>query len=148
MLADWPDGRAGRPDLVARPRPGRPPGAARIGDVPAVTRESTALSKALKKRGLRFVGPTTAYALMQACGLVDDHLVRLRGPRALSDGPQAPLPGRARVLPAQVRGLLLGEKAWTAMAWSSDAPALVWSSSSFSRVSSSECDRAVRRGTP
>jgi DNA-3-methyladenine glycosylase I len=43
-------------------------------DVPAVTPESTALSKALKKRGLRFVGPTTAYALMQACGLVDDHL--------------------------------------------------------------------------
>jgi DNA-3-methyladenine glycosylase I len=39
-----------------------------------VTPESTALSKALKKRGLRFVGPTTAYALMQACGLVDDHL--------------------------------------------------------------------------
>ena len=45
-----------------------------LGDVPAVTPESTALSKALKKRGLRFVGPTTAYALMQACGLVDDHL--------------------------------------------------------------------------
>lgn len=39
-----------------------------------MTPESTALSKALKKRGLRFVGPTTAYALMQACGLVDDHL--------------------------------------------------------------------------
>ncbi|MEU9172477.1 DNA-3-methyladenine glycosylase I [Streptomyces sp. NPDC048420] len=45
-----------------------------LGDVPAVTPGSTALSKALKKRGLRFVGPTTAYALMQACGLVDDHL--------------------------------------------------------------------------
>ncbi|MER7567588.1 DNA-3-methyladenine glycosylase I [Streptomyces sp. NPDC048523] len=45
-----------------------------LADVPAVTPESTALSKALKKRGLRFVGPTTAYALMQACGLVDDHL--------------------------------------------------------------------------
>ena len=45
-----------------------------LGDVPAVTPESTALSKALKKRGLRFVGPTTAYALMQACGLVNDHL--------------------------------------------------------------------------
>ena len=45
-----------------------------LADVPAVTAESAALSKALKKRGIRFVGPTTAYALMQACGLVDDHL--------------------------------------------------------------------------
>ncbi|MFI1969220.1 DNA-3-methyladenine glycosylase I [Streptomyces cinnamoneus] len=43
-------------------------------DVPAITAESTALAKDLKKRGFRFVGPTTAYALMQACGLVDDHL--------------------------------------------------------------------------
>jgi DNA-3-methyladenine glycosylase I len=46
-----------------------------LADVPAVTPESTALSKALKNRGFRFVGPTTAYALMQACGLVNDHLV-------------------------------------------------------------------------
>jgi len=45
-----------------------------VADVPAVTRQSTALAKALKKEGLRFVGPTTAYALMQACGLVNDHL--------------------------------------------------------------------------
>ncbi|MEV4866129.1 DNA-3-methyladenine glycosylase I [Streptomyces ossamyceticus] len=45
-----------------------------LADVPAVTPESTALAKALKKQGIRFVGPTTAYALMQACGLVDDHL--------------------------------------------------------------------------
>ncbi|MCS0634439.1 DNA-3-methyladenine glycosylase I [Streptomyces sp. LP05-1] len=45
-----------------------------LADVPAVTPESTALAKELKRRGLRFVGPTTAYALMQACGLVDDHL--------------------------------------------------------------------------
>jgi len=43
-------------------------------DVPASTPESTALAKELKRRGFRFVGPTTAYALMQACGLVDDHL--------------------------------------------------------------------------
>ena len=46
----------------------------RLADVPAVTPESAALAKELKRRGLRFVGPTTAYALMQACGLVDDHL--------------------------------------------------------------------------
>jgi DNA-3-methyladenine glycosylase I len=43
-------------------------------DIPAVTPESTALSNELKKRGFRFVGPTTAYATMQACGLVNDHL--------------------------------------------------------------------------
>jgi DNA-3-methyladenine glycosylase I len=46
----------------------------RIADVPAVTPESTAMAKELKRRGFRFVGPTTAYALMQACGLVNDHL--------------------------------------------------------------------------
>jgi DNA-3-methyladenine glycosylase I len=45
-----------------------------LGDVPAVTPESTALAKELKRRGFRFVGPTTAYATMQACGLVNDHL--------------------------------------------------------------------------
>jgi DNA-3-methyladenine glycosylase I len=44
-------------------------------DVPAVTPESVALSKALKKLGLRFVGPTTMYALMQSAGLVDDHVM-------------------------------------------------------------------------
>ncbi len=43
-------------------------------DVASVTPESTALSKELKRRGFRFVGPTTAYAAMQACGLVNDHL--------------------------------------------------------------------------
>jgi DNA-3-methyladenine glycosylase I len=45
-----------------------------IGQVPAVTSESTAMAKELKRRGFRFVGPTTAYALMQATGMVDDHL--------------------------------------------------------------------------
>jgi DNA-3-methyladenine glycosylase I len=43
-------------------------------DLPSLTPESTALSKELKTRGFRFVGPTTAYAMMQACGLVNDHL--------------------------------------------------------------------------
>lgn len=54
-----------------------PPRAARprsFGEVPALTPESTAMAKALKKNGFRFVGPTTAYALMQATGMVDDHL--------------------------------------------------------------------------
>ena len=74
VLADWPSGELDAliwsyaPDRASRPAPKT------LADVPAVTDESTALSKALKKRGIRFVGPTTAYALMQACGLVDDHL--------------------------------------------------------------------------
>jgi DNA-3-methyladenine glycosylase I len=45
-----------------------------LADVPATTPGSTALAKELKRNGFRFVGPTTVYALMQACGLVDDHL--------------------------------------------------------------------------
>ena len=45
-----------------------------LADVPAVTPEAEALSKALKKRGFTFVGPTIVYAFMQAVGLVDDHL--------------------------------------------------------------------------
>jgi DNA-3-methyladenine glycosylase I len=54
---------------------GRRPAPRTLDDVPATTPESTAMAKALKKRGFRFVGPTTAYALMQATGMVDDHLV-------------------------------------------------------------------------
>jgi DNA-3-methyladenine glycosylase I len=46
-----------------------------LDDLPAKTAESTALAKALKAHGVKFVGPTTAYALMQATGLVNDHLV-------------------------------------------------------------------------
>jgi DNA-3-methyladenine glycosylase I len=45
-----------------------------LADVPATTPESVAMSKALKKKGFVFVGPTTAYALMQATGIVNDHL--------------------------------------------------------------------------
>lgn len=55
----------------APPRRSRP---AAMSEVPAVTAESTAMAKELKRRGLRFVGPTTAYALMQATGMVDDHI--------------------------------------------------------------------------
>jgi DNA-3-methyladenine glycosylase I len=47
-----------------------------LGEIPPLTPESTALSKELKQRGFRFVGPTTAYATMQACGLVNDHIAR------------------------------------------------------------------------
>jgi len=46
----------------------------KLGDVPSQTAESVALAKDLRKRGFRFVGPTTLYALMQATGLVNDHL--------------------------------------------------------------------------
>lgn len=60
---------------VWRFAPDPPPEAPRnIDDVPAVTPESVALSRDLKRRGWRFVGPTTAYAFMQSMGLVDDHL--------------------------------------------------------------------------
>jgi DNA-3-methyladenine glycosylase I len=51
-----------------RPRPLEP------AHVPAVSPESTAMARELKRRGFKFVGPTTAYALMQATGMVDDHL--------------------------------------------------------------------------
>jgi DNA-3-methyladenine glycosylase I len=54
--------------------PGPRPRPATRADVPAVTLESTTMAKALKKTGFKFVGPTTAYALMQATGMVDDHL--------------------------------------------------------------------------
>jgi DNA-3-methyladenine glycosylase I len=47
---------------------------ATLADVPATSPESAAMAKELKRRGFRFVGPTTAYALMQATGMVDDHV--------------------------------------------------------------------------
>lgn len=57
------------------PEAGQVPRPEAWADVPAVTAESTALSKELRKRGFRFVGPTTMYALMQSTGMVDDHFV-------------------------------------------------------------------------
>ena len=48
---------------------------ARMSDIPAETPESRAMSKELKRRGFRFVGPTVCYAFMQACGLVNDHVL-------------------------------------------------------------------------
>ena len=55
-------------------RPAARPAPASFADVPALVPEAAALAKALKKAGFRFVGPTTIYAGMQACGLVNDHL--------------------------------------------------------------------------
>jgi DNA-3-methyladenine glycosylase I len=57
--------------FASPPRATRP---STLAELPAVTEESAALSKELKSRGFRFVGPTTVYAFMQAAGLVDDHL--------------------------------------------------------------------------
>lgn len=57
------------PDPASRKRPEL------TSEIPAITPESKAMAKELKKRGFAFVGPTTAYALMQATGMVDDHLV-------------------------------------------------------------------------
>ncbi|MER5208532.1 DNA-3-methyladenine glycosylase I [Streptomyces sp. NPDC002825] len=74
LLADWRPGELDALIWSHAPDPATRPAPRTLAEVPAVTDESTALSKALKKRGLRFIGPTTAYALMQACGLVDDHL--------------------------------------------------------------------------
>jgi DNA-3-methyladenine glycosylase I len=54
---------------------GNQPAPKQLADVRSTSAESTALSKDLKARGMRFVGPTTMYALMQATGLVNDHLI-------------------------------------------------------------------------
>jgi DNA-3-methyladenine glycosylase I len=54
------------------PPEGKPP--ASLARLPAVTAESAALSTDLRKKGFRFVGPTTVYATMQALGVVNDHL--------------------------------------------------------------------------
>ncbi|MEO8456518.1 MAG: DNA-3-methyladenine glycosylase I [Chloroflexota bacterium] len=66
-LDAWLWGLAGGKPRVNSPR--------RMGDVPASTPESDAMSKELRKRGFRFVGTTICYAFMQATGMVNDHLV-------------------------------------------------------------------------
>jgi DNA-3-methyladenine glycosylase I len=72
VAADLPDGLSKLLwSFAPSPRRPRPRSGA---EVPATTDESKAMAKDLKKRGFKFVGPTTAYALMQATGMVDDHL--------------------------------------------------------------------------
>ena len=73
--------------LVEAHRPSPRPRPADLASVPASTPASTALSRDLRSRGFRFVGPTTAYATMQALGLVDDHV----------EGCHVPTPRRAPV---------------------------------------------------
>src|SRR5581483_2795011 len=61
--------------LVWSYRPERRRAPRSLAEVPAQTTESAALARELKRRGFRFLGPTTVYAAMQACGVVDDHVV-------------------------------------------------------------------------
>ena len=88
------------PDALSRLVWGHVPAAhpvpRRLTDVPARTPESTALARALRREGFVFVGPTTVYAAMQACGVVDDHLAGCAfragpgedGPRLWDNGAQ------------------------------------------------------------
>ncbi|GHS85937.1 DNA-3-methyladenine glycosylase I [Actinomycetota bacterium] len=71
------------------PVPGSRPRPVGYADVPATTVESVALAKELKGLGFRFIGPTTAYAAMQACGLVDDHLAGCPVVLGRSSGPSS-----------------------------------------------------------
>jgi DNA-3-methyladenine glycosylase I len=65
----------GLPALIWRHRPGSAdPAPGSMSELPAQTPESKALAQELKQRGFAFVGPTTVYAMMQACGVVNDHL--------------------------------------------------------------------------
>ena len=67
--------RGGLEDFVLGFRPESSPTPATTADLAATSPESVALARALKREGFVFVGPTTMYALMQAIGLVDDHLL-------------------------------------------------------------------------
>lgn len=71
VAADLPGGLAARLWSYAPPPRPRPRD---FSEVPAKTPESIAMAKDLKKHGFKFIGPTTAYALMQATGMVNDHL--------------------------------------------------------------------------
>ena len=73
-LLDLPAGESLETLLEAHRADPQRPAPQTISDVPAITEDSAALAKALKKRGFRFVGPTTAYAMLQATGYVNDHL--------------------------------------------------------------------------
>jgi len=65
----------GLADLIWQYADGDAPPPVRLADVPAATSQSKALAKELRTLGFRFTGPVTAYATMQACGVVNDHLV-------------------------------------------------------------------------
>jgi len=65
----------GLAELVWAHRPASTPAPRTLAELPTTTPESLALSKALKRKGFTFVGPTTMHALMEAIGIVDTHLV-------------------------------------------------------------------------
>ncbi len=69
------DVEGGLPGLVWSFRPARTPAPRTMTEVPTVSEESVALSRELRRRGFAFVGPTTMFALMEAIGIVDTHLV-------------------------------------------------------------------------
>lgn len=71
-------------------------------DVPAQTEVSVALSKALKKRGFNYCGPTVAYAFMQAAGLVNDHLASCPAGDACAAAQEAPPLPLAKPIPARI----------------------------------------------
>lgn len=81
-------------DLIWSYRPDRTPMPASIEDAPTTSAESVALARELKRHGFRFVGPTTMFALMEAIGIVDTHLLgsHRRGSSGLWDETGAPLP--------------------------------------------------------
>ena len=111
-----PRGRrhAARADLGARPAPRDAPPQT-FADVPSQTPETVALAKELKRRGFRFVGPTTLYALMQATGVVDDHLAGCPVPRRAVTARNFVRQGmtRARRM-GRVPALAPGEERWRA----------------------------------
>ncbi len=76
VLLEWLDAEPGGLDALiwSHQPPARSERPTTLSEIPAQTPDSQALARALKQRGLRFVGPTTAYALMQSAGLVDDHV--------------------------------------------------------------------------
>jgi DNA-3-methyladenine glycosylase I len=78
-------------ELIWEHRPKRPRAPRNPGDWMASTAESVALSKALKRAGFRFVGPTTVYAAMQECGVVNDHLTTCFVRRDVADAIAAAL---------------------------------------------------------
>lgn len=74
VLADLQEQSRSLTELVWSFVPAQHRRPASFGELAAHTAESAALAKALKKEGFRFIGPTTAYAAMQSCGLVNDHI--------------------------------------------------------------------------
>lgn len=62
-------------DFIWAFQPAQTPAPRTLGEIPTLSEASTALSKALRKRGFSFVGPTTMHALMEATGMIDTHLI-------------------------------------------------------------------------